>query len=202
MKTLLLVVMSVLLLWLAGVVLAESTASQPAIQPVNCYAYWLSADDLGEYVDLLISNQPIQKLPQITLDTTKPIGDAAAVVVRTYSKDSIWNVDRRPFKHVEAVGSVDAGKQRVVLNGREYRYAPVPLRDILALLERPEGKMPVHRINAPLAGAEDDRWRHIGRVQEDFRRLEGRWVDAGRVKRSICSIRLMQPTITCGQFLF
>jgi len=35
-----------------------------------------------------------------------------------------------------------------------YRYEECPVAEVLQLLERPEGTRPIHRLHAPLAGAE------------------------------------------------
>jgi hypothetical protein len=41
-----------------------------------------------------------------------------------------------------------------MIDGISYAYEPCPLTDLLRLLDKPEGTLPIHRREAPLAGAE------------------------------------------------
>jgi hypothetical protein len=85
--------------------------------------------------------------------TEEPLLESLALVIETYRKDSIWNRDRRPLKPVRSIWKVDAETRHIVVNGNTYRYEECPLTEVVRLLEHPEGKLPLHRVHAPLAGA-------------------------------------------------
>ncbi len=132
-------------------------------------AYWLTSDppakDPTQYEPvLLVTRLPLEKLqPHFDLqrlrdhllkpDDDQPLLEALALTIETYRKDSIWNVDRRPLKSVRGIANVNAEKRRVEVNGKTYRYEDCPLANVVRLIERPEGKVPLHRREAPLAGA-------------------------------------------------
>lgn len=121
-------------------------------------AYWLIRDDQSSkagYVPLLVTRQPLEQLADLKQDEKRPLADATALTVITYKKDSLWNVDRRPFKVVKTITKVDAKAREITLDGATYRLEEAALKDVLRLVEKPEGTMPIHRIHAPLAGAEE-----------------------------------------------
>ena len=137
-------------------------ATQPATTTSVYHAYWLTETaPHGEYVDLLISKEPIPRLAEV-------LPDASATVVTTYAKDSIWNRDGHPFRPVESFKMVDDAKQMASMNGKEYRLETAPLRDVVALLEKPNGTLPVHRIRPPLAGAEDSTKQLLARLKDQL----------------------------------
>lgn len=132
----------------------KQAATQAVIKPVAEYLYWLSSKEKGEYVVLLISTEPVHQLPGVKFDGTKTLSEATAIVVTTYAKDSIWNTDFHPFKMVESVTDIDLDKRELVLNGKKYQYVAASLHEVVGLLEHPRGTILIHRIYAPLAGAE------------------------------------------------
>jgi len=147
-----------------------SAASRPATQARTVFrAYWLTSSEPDEYVVLLISKEPIQRLSGTKLDPTTALPDAISIVATTYAKDSIWNVDQRPFKMVDSVKSVDPDKKEIVLSDKRYGYAPASLRDVIALLEKPDGTIPIHRIHRPLAGAEVFANELLGKLKDQLK---------------------------------
>lgn len=68
----------------------------------------------------------------------------------TYRRDSLW---AHPFRCVERIGAVDPAARSAVIDGAVYTYEPCPLTDVVRLLDRPLGTLPVGRRALPLAGA-------------------------------------------------
>jgi hypothetical protein len=136
-------------------------ATRPATQPSTYYAYWLTQTDPNhrEYIDLLIAREPIQQV------AAKAPLKGLANVVTTYAKDSIWNADRHPFRCAEWITFLDRETNLIRLNGTEYRYSTASIKDVVALLEKPEGTLPVHRIWPPLAGAEEFTRELLGKLK-------------------------------------
>jgi hypothetical protein len=130
-------------------------------------AYWLTREppdpNRSEYEPvLLLARYPIEQLARLFQGfTPKEIADflqkrdtldAPALTIETYKKDSIWNADGWPFKKLQSVGEVNDKQGTVMVNGKKYRFEPCPIKDVVYLLEHPEGKLPVHRIHPPVAG--------------------------------------------------
>jgi hypothetical protein len=116
-------------------------------------AYWLTSEEPRAYEDLILARRPLSEMPRGAAAADTSLLTCEGVLVTTYQKDSIWNVDRRPFKPVAGVEKVL--KDSITMNGREFRYAQADLRDVLRLLENPEGTIPIHRIYGPVSGQED-----------------------------------------------
>jgi len=116
-------------------------------------AYWLSNQALGEYVNLVLTRRPLAELPRLSAPTNQPVSDCDAIVVTTYARDSIWNIDQKPFKPLTDVEMV--GTNFIVIKGEKFACAPARLEDVLHLLRNPMGKIPIHRIHAPLSGQEE-----------------------------------------------
>ncbi len=152
-------------------VCAPLYAFEPALgEPGDKYlAFWLTrdpppADRTEEEPVLLLTRLPLKQLPElfdlrqlhdrlVKPRSDEPLLEALALTIETYKKDSIWNADRRPLKAVQKIASVNDETRHVVVNGNAYRYEECPLAEVVRLLERPQGKIPIHRIHAPLAGA-------------------------------------------------
>lgn len=132
-------------------------------------AYWLTrhppdatSTEYGPV--LLLARLPIEQLEPYSdlmqlaaykrLAEQPPLLEALALTVETYKKDSIWNPDGRPLKQVQSIGKVRAKAREVIVNGNPYRYEECPVKDVVRLLEHPEGKHTLHRLYAPLLGAE------------------------------------------------
>jgi len=116
----------------------------PAAAGASPHAYYLFLAGAPQgcedcYVPLLITRQ--------TLDEVASSGaDSAAVLITTYERDSIWKVERGvPL----AAADVSAGERIIRLRGRRYRCQEIAPAEVLRLLEKPEGTIPVHRV-API----------------------------------------------------
>ena len=119
-------------------------------------AYWLRNGDRGdEYVKLALTRVPLDELLTSAPSTNVPMLECSAVIVTTYAKDSIWNVDRAPFKHLIDVERVDTADRVMVIQGEEYQITQADLRDVVRLLKNPMGKIPIHRIHKASAGQEE-----------------------------------------------
>jgi hypothetical protein len=116
-------------------------------------AYWLTNKDLREYVDLIFSRRPLTKIPKASGSAEKPLLECDVIIVRTYTKDSIWNIDRKPFKPLAGVEKV--GPDSITIDGRDFNFTEAKLEDVKKLLENPEGKIPIHRIYGPVSGQEE-----------------------------------------------
>jgi hypothetical protein len=67
------------------------------------------------------------------------------VLITTYERDSIWKVER----NVSLVAADVSPRERALrFRGRRYRYQEITAAEVLRLLEKPEGSLPVHRIAA------------------------------------------------------
>lgn len=144
---------------LATVGLAGDKPDEPAkpIKPIprddRYQAYWLVAPATGdrtEYQRLLVTRGPIEQLAGVK-SGSKLLFDNAAMTFQTYKRDSLWE---DPFRSVQQFGAVDAKAKTAVVDGSTYLYEPCPLEDVVGLLEKPEGTIPIHRRVHPLSGAE------------------------------------------------
>ena len=88
------------------------------------------------YVPLLISQRPLG-------DVASSGRDSAVVLITTYERDSIWKLERDV---VLAASDISAPERVVRLRGRRYRWQGVTPAEVLRLLEKPEGSIPIHRI--------------------------------------------------------
>jgi hypothetical protein len=70
-------------------------------------------------------------------------GEATVVLITTYERDSIWQVERGVSL---AAADVSAGERVIRLRGRRYRYQQIAPGEVLRLLEKPEGTVPIHRV--------------------------------------------------------
>jgi hypothetical protein len=144
-------------------------------------AWWLWGDDRTSYVPLLIARYPLETLAArgpdeagvrrgSLLQSDSDLLDAfrqsrhrerrrslelrrePALMVMTFMQDSIWNTSfQGPFQpaRVEAVSGAF-----VTIDGRRYLAEPESPAQVMALLQRPEGEVMIHRLVAPLIGAE------------------------------------------------
>jgi len=105
------------------------------------HAYYLFPEGAPQgcedcYVPLLITRQTLAELTSSGRDST-------VVLITTYERDSIWNVERGVTL---AAVDVSAGERIVRLRGRRYRYQETAPAEVLRLLEKPEGTIPIHRV--------------------------------------------------------
>ena len=88
------------------------------------------------YIPLLVTRQALE-------DVASSGGDSASVLITTYERDSIWKVERG----VPLAGADVSAPERIVrLRGRRYRWQEVTPAEVLRLLEKPEGTIPIHRL--------------------------------------------------------
>jgi hypothetical protein len=115
-------------------------------------AYWLSPAKGGEpdYPFLLVTHGPVEDLAGHEAWSALPF-DNMAMTFKTYKRDSLWD---HPFVCVQKFGEVDAKAKSVVVDKVTYAYEPCPLRDVVRLLENPDGTIAIHRRVIPLYGAE------------------------------------------------
>jgi hypothetical protein len=116
-------------------------------------AYWLTNKAHGEYVKLVLTRRPLSDLPTFSPPTNQPVSDCDAVIVTTYARDSIWNVDRKPFKPLMGVEKVEA--HSIVISGETFTWTQADLADVVRLLRNPMGTIQIHRIHWPLSGQEE-----------------------------------------------
>ena len=151
--------LKILALWVFSVCLISCGEAQEAPESKSdfnrrcCFAYWLNPDD--EYVNLLILKLPIEELETVTLRLGESPSTSDAILVKTYSRDSIWNTDLKPFKGVKSLGGVESSNAEIEVNGERYRFESAKMSEVIALLENPAGTVLIHRMFAPVAGMED-----------------------------------------------
>jgi hypothetical protein len=88
------------------------------------------------YVPLLVTRGPIE--------TRR---DQEVVVMTTYERDSIWQVQRQVLKYPDL--AIELPARRIKLGGKTYRYQLVDNAEPVRLLKDPFGTLPVHRITHP-----------------------------------------------------
>lgn len=157
----------------------EYANSSAAHSAERYFAYWLTrhppAPKSHEYEPvLLIARLPIEKLGRLheragdmghsgalqeKIKSGKPnftpqLLDEFALTMETHHKDSIWNPDGRPIKRLQSIGKVDWKTREATVNGKKYLYEEAALADVVRLLERPEGKEPIHRLFGAVSGFE------------------------------------------------
>ena len=109
------------------------------------HAYYLFLADTPKgcedcYVPLLVMQPSLEEVASSASDTT-------IVLITTYERDSIWKVERGVLL---AAADVSARERRVRFRDRRYRYQEVAPAEVLRLLEKPEGTIPIHRlVSAP-----------------------------------------------------
>lgn len=116
-------------------------------------AYWLTNKAHGTYVNLVLTRRPLSDLPHFSPPANQPISECDAVIVTTYARDSIWTVDRKPFKPLVGVDRVDTNS--IVISGETFAWTQAVLEDVVRLLRNPMGTIQIHRIHGPLSGQEE-----------------------------------------------
>jgi hypothetical protein len=175
-----------------------------AVTPDRYAAYWLSRDGKkSEYRMLLVTRLPLSEVARWlevwnlraagAPPPAVPILDGAALTISTYKTDSIWNVDLQPLKLVTRFTGLDEKERSVEFDGVRHHYETCALAEAVRLLNAPSGKIPIHRIHAPLAGMEqtaralklllEEQLRNDKSADvpeppqlQEARRLEGVWV--------------------------
>jgi len=126
------------LLALVALALAVGGAGEGAA-PRHAYYLFLAGAPRGCedcYVPVLILTSSLEEVAVSGRDAT-------AVVITTYERDSIWKVER----NVSLAAADVARAERIVrLRGQRYRYQEIAPGEVLRLLEKPEGSIPIHRL--------------------------------------------------------
>lgn len=135
------------------VLLGAMPARSEGTNGVAYEAYWLTNKALGQYVKLVLSRRPLTDLPSFSPPTNQTVLDCDAVIVTTYAKDSIWSIDRKPFKPLVGVEKVETNS--IVVKGERFACTPAHLEDVLRLLRNPAGIIPIHRIDGPPSPQEE-----------------------------------------------
>jgi hypothetical protein len=142
-----------LALVLSGGLFAATPARSESTNGGAYAAYWLTNKALGQYGKLVLSRRPLTDLPSFSPPTNQTVLDCDAVIVTTYAKDSIWSIDRKPFKPLTGVQEVETNS--LVVKGERFACTPADLADVLRLLRNPEGTIPIHRIDGPPSPQEE-----------------------------------------------
>lgn len=124
---------------LTGVAIGLVPAARAAGASLHAYYLFLAGapqDCEDCYVPLLITRQTLEQVASSR-------SDSAIVLITTYERDSIWKVERSvPL----AAADVSVRERIVRLRGRRYRCQEIAAAEVLRLLEKPEGAIPIHRI--------------------------------------------------------
>jgi hypothetical protein len=128
--------------FLALVVMGAPPATDgPVASPPHAYYLFVAgaAPNCEDcYVPLLVAQESLEEIAASGRER-------AVVVVTTYERDSIWKVERG----VSLAGaSVSAAERTLRLRDRRYRYQEIGPAEVLRLLEKPEGRIPISRILA------------------------------------------------------
>lgn len=120
---------------------AAPAADGPAASPPHAYYLFVAGATPGCedcYVPLLVSRESLEEIAASGRER-------AVVLVTTYERDSIWKVER----DVSLAGAdVSAAERTLRLRDRRYRYQEIGPAEVLRLLEKPEGRIPISRILA------------------------------------------------------
>jgi hypothetical protein len=148
-----------------GVPPPSPTAStpNPAGRIAYKHAYYLFLSGVPNgceacYVPLLVSRRSLEEIAQ---------GSEAqhCVLISTYERDSIWSITgATPLEP----GAIETQPRIIHVNGTSYRYQEVSPSEVLELLEKPHGTIPISRpliINKMVPGAS------LSELIADFRAL-------------------------------
>jgi len=126
------------LLAVACACLVPAAAADVGAAPHAYYLFLAGAPQGCEecYVPLLITQKPLGEVASSGRDS-------AVVLITTYERDSIWKLERDvPL----AAADIPAVERVVRLRGRRYRWQGIAPAEVLRLLEKPEGSIPIHRV--------------------------------------------------------
>jgi hypothetical protein len=124
--------------------------SQPDVPaPAHGYYLFLAQAPSGCedcYIPLLVTQTRLE-------DLAAGKGDGQAVVVTTYERDSLVGPPRGV---VVPATALLPHERRIALLDRRYRYQEVAASEVLALLERPGGVIPISRVPSMRIPAADE----------------------------------------------
>lgn len=99
------------------------------------------------YVPLVVTQGPIEARR-----------DQEVVVITTYERDSIWQVQRQVLKYPDL--AIELPARKIKFGDKIYRYQLVGNTEPVRLLKNPLGTIPVHRISHPQKG-DDGLWQGL-----------------------------------------
>ena len=120
------------------------TEGTPTERPPDRNAYYLFQTGVVSgcedcYVPLLITPEPLDEI-------AKQTASADGVWITTYERDSIWQMNGIV---AVAPGTIEAPRRVIHFNGHLYRYQEIMTREVLKLLEKPNGSIPISRPYLP-----------------------------------------------------
>ncbi len=109
------------------------------------HAYYLSLkgpeDNCADcYIPLLLTKEPIESINDV-----QPIKNPILVI--TYERDSIWEVKNEGVSI--GPGAIQLRERIINIDNREYRFQAVGKNEVLKLLRKPDGSIPIHRLHLP-----------------------------------------------------
>ena len=138
-----------------AMLIISATRGASAADDTPYQAFWLTLNEKGnEYVDLVFSRRPLADLVGAPASTNTTVLDSDTLVLTTYAKDSIWNIDRRPIKALRQVEKVENAE--VTIAGQVFTWTKADMKAAVRILENPEGKIRINRIHSATAGQEDE----------------------------------------------
>jgi hypothetical protein len=128
----------VALLTLSVFITVAAWAGDLGTRPRVYYLFLAGAPQSCEdcYVPLLLTDRALD-------DTASSGGERRIVLITTYERDSIWKLERGVAL---ATSDVSVAERIVRLRGRRYRFQEITPTEVLRLLEKPNGTIPIHRI--------------------------------------------------------
>ena len=126
----------------------------------SLHAYYLFLADAPPgcedcYIPLLVTQPSLEEVASSGIDAT-------TVLITTYERDSIWKVERGVMLAAVDVSTRD---RRIRLRSRSYRYQEVPPAEVIRLLEKPAGTIPIHRLaSVPSRQSLEDLHRRLSRA--------------------------------------
>jgi hypothetical protein len=128
-----------------------ASTANPGGRIAFTHAYYLFLSGVPDgceacYVPLLISQRSLEEIAR---------GSEALLCVfaYTYERDSIWEI--KGAAPVDA-GAIETQPRIIRVNGKSYRYQEISPGEVLALLEKPRGTIPISRpliVNKMVPGA-------------------------------------------------
>lgn len=123
-----------------GLVVIGLMPPSPAWAAASLHAYYLFLAGAPKgcedcYVPLLVAEQALEEVAASGRD-------APIILLTTYERDSVWRVERGVSL---AASDVSAGERILRLRGRRYRYQEITPAEVLRLLDKPGGRVPIHR---------------------------------------------------------
>jgi len=137
-----LLTLNLVLLFSSAGVLSRPSSAHPSYR--HAYYLFLAGAPKGCeecYVPLLITHESLERLSE-----TDAKEDSLLII--TYERDSIWHDDGIVSV---AFSNIDVATRMIDLRNRKYRYQEISSEEVLRLLKKPLGKIPISRPLLPQA---------------------------------------------------